>query len=217
MLNLALGLAVFAVLLAGCALAWRLYRSGRPGAAALVLGGGWPRAPRLCRGRPFLHPWDERYNALVAKHLAAHPLLPTLYDRPLLPYDYRNWRANHVWLHKPPLALWLMAASLRLFGAAGWAVRLPSILLSTFAILLTYDLGRRLFDSGTGLVAAGLQAVHGYLIALAAGRVPVDHVDSVLIAVVELGVWLAVVAVDRRRERPAGELTLAARSSASAR
>ena len=60
----------------------------------------------------FLHPWDERYHALVAKHLIAHPLVPTLYDSPVLPYDYRDWMANHVWLHKPPLALWFAASSM---------------------------------------------------------------------------------------------------------
>jgi 4-amino-4-deoxy-L-arabinose transferase len=199
MLNLSLGLAAFAVLLACCALSLRLYRRGRPGAAALVLAAAGLLLRSYAGADLFLHPWDERYHALVAKHLAVHPLVPTLYDRPLLPFDVRNWRANHVWLHKPPLALWLMAASLRLFGASDLAVRLPSLLLSALAILLTYDLGRRLFDAGTGLLAAGLHAVHGYLIALAAGRVPVDHVDCALIAVVELGVWLALAGAGRRR------------------
>jgi len=192
MLNLALGLAVFAVLLAGCALAFSLYRRGRPGAAALVLMAAGLLLRLYAGADLFLHPWDERYHALVAKHMAEHPLRPTLYEQPLLPFDLRNWRANHVWLHKPPLALWLMAASLRLFGVNDWALRLPSLLLSALSILLTYDLGRRLFGAGTGLIAAGLHAIHGYLIALAAGRVPVDHIDCTLIAVVELGVWLAV-------------------------
>jgi 4-amino-4-deoxy-L-arabinose transferase len=204
MLNLILGLAVFAVLLGCCALALRLYRRGRPGAAALVLASAGLLLRAYAGADAFLHPWDERYHALVAKHLASHPLLPTLYDQALLPFDLRNWRANHVWLHKPPLALWLMAGSLRLFGVHDWAVRLPSVLLSGTAILLTYDIGRRLFDPATGLVGAGLHAIHGYLIALAAGRVPVDHVDCTLIAVVELGVWVAVVSAEKRTLSSAG-------------
>jgi 4-amino-4-deoxy-L-arabinose transferase-like glycosyltransferase len=207
MLNLSLGLAVFAILFAAGALAFRLYRRGRPGAAALVLMTAGLLLRLYAGADLFLHPWDERYHALVAKHMADHPLRPTLYEQPLLPYDLRNWRANHVWLHKPPLALWLMAASIRLFGAGDPAVRLPSVLLSALSILLTYDLGRRLFDPGTGLVAAGLHAIHGYLIALAAGRVPVDHIDAVLIAVVELGVWLAVAGTQRgaQSRHPEGE------------
>src|SRR5436309_1269279 len=140
MLNLLSGLAAFAVLAACCALALRLYRRGRPGTAALALAAAGLVLRAYAGADLFLHPWDERYHALVAKHLAAHPLLPTLYDRALLPYDYRNWRANGVWLHKPPLALWLMAASLRLCGVNDWTLRLPSVLLSTLAILLTYDL-----------------------------------------------------------------------------
>jgi 4-amino-4-deoxy-L-arabinose transferase-like glycosyltransferase len=77
----------------------------------------------------FLHTWDERYHALVAKHLIQHPFRPTLYDNPVLPYDYRNWTANHIWLHKQPLPLWTMAASLSLFGVHEIALRLPSSLL----------------------------------------------------------------------------------------
>jgi len=192
MLNLALGLAAFAVLFLCGALALGLYRRGRPGAAALVLMAAGLLLRVYAGADLFLHPCDERYHALVAKHLVEHPLRPTLYEQPLLPFDLRNWRANHVWLHKPPLALWLMAASLRVFGVNDWALRLPSVLLAALSILLTYDLGRRLFDAGTGLVAGGLHAIHGYLIALAAGRVPVDHIDCTLVAVVELGVWLAV-------------------------
>src|SRR5262245_6295197 len=78
-----------------------------------------------------LHEWDEQYHALVAKHLIDHPLTPTLYEDPVLPFDYRSWVANHVWLHKPPVALWLMAGSLRVFGLDELALRLPSVLLST--------------------------------------------------------------------------------------
>ena len=50
----------------------------------------------------FLHSWDEMYHALVAKNLIKHPLLPTLYDNPVLPYDFKAWVQNHVWLHKQP-------------------------------------------------------------------------------------------------------------------
>src|SRR5687768_9021004 len=54
-------------------------------------------------GDSFLHEWDERYHAVVAKNLIQHPLTPTLYKDPALPYDYRDWSANHIWVHKQPL------------------------------------------------------------------------------------------------------------------
>src|SRR5947209_2593929 len=136
-LNLVWGAATVALATFLFALAWRAHRRGddRRAILALLAAG---LALRLYAGADlFLHTWDERYHALVAKHLLAHPATPTLYDRPLLPYDYRDWRANHVWLHKPPLALWLMAAGLGLgravAGAQGaeLAMRLPGLLLST--------------------------------------------------------------------------------------
>ncbi len=147
----------------------------------------------------FLHTWDERYHALVAKHLVEHPLLPTLYDHPLLPYDYRDWRHNHIWLHKPPLALWLMAAAMRLLGTDEIAMRLPSLLLSTLAIFLTYVIGAALRGTRTGLLAAAFQAVNGYLLQLPGGRVAVDHVDTALLFCVELGICCAVLQARGRR------------------
>jgi 4-amino-4-deoxy-L-arabinose transferase-like glycosyltransferase len=152
-----------------------------------------------------LNEWDERYHVLVAKHLISHPLMPTLYDNAVLPFDYRDWTANQVWLHKPPFALWLIAASLRLFGITELAARLPSVLLSTLAVGLTFGIGRRLFDSQVGLLASAFHAVNGMLVALASGRAPTDHVDAVLIAMVELGIYLAI----RDAERPQGVVQVA--------
>ena len=153
----------------------------------------------------FLHSWDERYHALVAKHLMAHPATPTLYDQPVLPYDYRDWRANHVWLHKPPLALWLMAAGLWLsrtvMGMAGEeiAMRLPGLLLSVAAIYLTYRIGAHLCGRRAGLLAAFFHATNGYLLQLPGGRVAVDQVDNDVIFFVELGIFLSVLYFESRR------------------
>jgi 4-amino-4-deoxy-L-arabinose transferase-like glycosyltransferase len=198
-LNLVWGLAALtaAGLLFGYA--WRAFRRGRPAAAAMaIVAAGL--ALRMYAGCDlFLHAWDERYHALVAKHLAEHPLVPTLYDRPLLPYDYRDWRGNHVWLHKPPLALWMMAASMRLLGADEIAMRLPSLLLSALAILMTYVIGSHLCGRRAGLLAAAFHAVNGYLLQLPGGRVAVDHVDNALLSCVELAIFLAVLQARSRR------------------
>jgi hypothetical protein len=137
---LSLGFCLFMFLLAFC-----LHRLGRTrlALALIVLGG---LALRIQSGSDmFLHGWDERYHALVAKNLIKHPLVPTLYDDPALPYDYRSWDANHVWLHKQPVPLWAMALSMRTFGVNEIALRSPSILLSTLAIGLTYSIGSMLF------------------------------------------------------------------------
>src|SRR3989304_1374435 len=64
----------------------------------------------------YLHSWDERFHALVAKNLINHHLKPTLYDNPILQYDYKCWVGNHIWVHKQPLSLWTIALSLWIFG-----------------------------------------------------------------------------------------------------
>lgn len=146
-----------------------------------------------------LHSWDERYHAVVARNLIDDPLRPTLYRTPVLPYDHRQWTANHVWLHKPPLALWLMAGSMRAFGEHEIAMRLPSVVLSTCGVWLTFFIGRRLFGEPAGLLAAGFHAVNGFLVALASGRRVADHVDTALVFFVELGIWAALAHRDTGR------------------
>jgi 4-amino-4-deoxy-L-arabinose transferase len=150
-----------------------------------------------------LHPWDERYHALVAKNLITNPLVPMLRADSVLEYDFRNWASNHVWLHKPPLALWMQAASMRLFGVSELPMRLPSVLFSTGAVVATYALGRVLLSPAAGLVAAAFHAVHGFSVDLSAGRRATDHVDTLLIFLVEAGFLLALLAA-KRRARAAG-------------
>jgi 4-amino-4-deoxy-L-arabinose transferase-like glycosyltransferase len=134
-----------------------------------------------------LHAWDEQLHAVVGRHLVDHPLTPTLYERPVVPPDPRQWTENHVWLHKPPLTMWMMAASLATFGVSAFVVRLPSIVLSTLGVGLVYLVGRKLYGERVGLLAAGFQAVNSLLVNLASGRRVCDHVDTVLIACVQAG------------------------------
>jgi 4-amino-4-deoxy-L-arabinose transferase-like glycosyltransferase len=56
--------------------------------------------------------------------------------------------------HKPVLLYWLQVVAYRVFGVNEFAARLPSALAALLALLLTYELGRRLFDASTGLLAA---------------------------------------------------------------
>ena len=151
---------------------------------------------------PYVHDWDERYHALVAKNMMDRPLRPMLYRDPVLPYDYRNWLANHVWVHKPPLPLWTMAAGMSLFGVNEAGLRFPSVLLSTLAVLLTYGIGLRLFSRKVGLLAAFLHSIHGMIIELTAGKIATDHIDLFFLFFVELAVYLVV--VQRKRKTMGG-------------
>jgi 4-amino-4-deoxy-L-arabinose transferase-like glycosyltransferase len=59
---------------------------------------------------------------------------------------------------KPPLAFWLQAASVGVFGPHKWAVNLPQAVLGTAAIALLYALVRQSFGRISGLVAAAVLA-----------------------------------------------------------
>lgn len=151
---------------------------------------------RLYTGSDFyLHEWDERYHALVAKHLTDHPFKPTLYENPVFPYSVERWVENHIWLEKGPISLWLSALSLKLFGFNEIALRIPSILLSTLAILLTFLIGKILFNPKVGLLAAFLHSINGLLIEVAGGRISSDMVETSFIFFVELGAFLSVYAI----------------------
>jgi 4-amino-4-deoxy-L-arabinose transferase len=182
-----------ALLLAGWR-TWAAAGAGESRRAALVpllfvvVAGGVLRTDSAAQRA--LHKWDERFHAVVAKNLMADPFTPTLYRDPAVEYDLRDWTSNHVWLHKPPLALWMMAGSMAVFGVDELAMRLPSMLLSTAAIVLTFLIGRRLFDDRTALLAASFHAVNAFLISLASGRRVADHVDTALLLFFELAVWL---------------------------
>jgi 4-amino-4-deoxy-L-arabinose transferase len=162
---------------------WRL--SILPVALAALLIRGYASADRA------LHPWDERYHALVAKNFIETPLTPRLYHTPVLPYDYRVWTSNHIWMHKPPLALWLQAASMKTFGVHELAMRLPSVVASTAAVVVTFSIGTVLFTPAVGLLASMLQTFNGFQVDLASGRRVSDHVDTLLILLFELGILVA--------------------------
>jgi 4-amino-4-deoxy-L-arabinose transferase-like glycosyltransferase len=181
---------VSGVLLAAAVLGYGLaiaaWRRRRPRAAVACLLAGSLALRFFAAGDAFLHAWDERYHALVAKNLMAHPLRPTLYEDTPLAADPRDWLSSHVWLHKPPLALWLMALSMAVFGATEVALRVPSLLLSTAAVYATYRLGRAWRGPDVGLLAALLLSINAFLVLLAAGWFASDHVDTACVSFVAL-------------------------------
>lgn len=150
---------------------------------------------------PFLHEWDERYHALVAKNMVDTPLKPTLYKNPVLPYNYKHWTSNHVWVHKQPLPLWVMASSFKAFGVYLWSLRLPSVILSTLAIWLTFYIGRFYLNAKLALLAAFLHAIHGLIIELTGGRVATDHYDVFFLFFIELGIFFTICYVQSHQKR----------------
>lgn len=137
----------------------------------------------------FLILWDEQFHALVAKNLIANPLKPVLIKDPILGFNYKNWSGNYIWLHKQPLFLWQIALSLKLFGFNALAVRLPSVILHSIAVLMIYRIGKITHSENTGFFGALFFAVAFYPLELVAGRFTTDHNDLSFLFYVLASFW----------------------------
>ncbi|AZH26500.1 ArnT family glycosyltransferase [Haloplanus aerogenes] len=94
--------------------------------------------------------WDESFYANAARHAVeqGHWLVPHL-------AGFDTIHASP-FLEKPPLAIWLEALSIGVFGPTEFAVRLPSATAAVGVTVLVYVLGRRLYGPAAGLVAAAV-------------------------------------------------------------
>lgn len=138
---------------------------------------------------PFLHPWDEQFHALVAKNLTVDWLKPTLLPD-VTPYnEIDTWTTSHLWLHKQPFFLWLMALSIKVFGATEFAVRFPTVLMGSLAVYGVYRIGKNLISSQVGFVAAFLMATSHVFIHLTSGRETTDHNDAIFVSLIAVCFW----------------------------
>lgn len=79
-----------------------------------------------------------------------------------------NWKAfffgsldagNYITVDKPPVAIWAMALSARLFGFSSWSMLLPNALAGVATVALVYASVRRLFDAKRALIAGIVMAL----------------------------------------------------------
>jgi 4-amino-4-deoxy-L-arabinose transferase-like glycosyltransferase len=103
--------------------------------------------------------------------------------------------AGSISVDKPPLAVWPMALSVRLFGLSSWSVLVPQALAGVASVGLLYATVRR----GSGSAAAGLIA--GAVLAttpVAALMFRYDNPDALLVLVLVGSVYATLRAVDGR-------------------
>src|ERR671933_1773114 len=74
-------------------------------------------------------------------------------------FFFVSFDAGFVTVDKPPLGLWIQAASAELFGFHGWSLLLPQALAGGLSVALLYHLVSRTFGPVAGLVAALVLAV----------------------------------------------------------
>jgi 4-amino-4-deoxy-L-arabinose transferase-like glycosyltransferase len=98
---------------------------------------------------------------------------------------------------KPPLALWVQALSVRVFGYHPLSMLVPEALMGVAAVGLLYDLVARRFGRVAGLVGGLAFAVTPITVAVARHNNP----DELLILCSVAAVWSAVRAIDTGRTR----------------
>jgi 4-amino-4-deoxy-L-arabinose transferase len=139
---------------------------------------------------PFLHIWDERFHALVARNMMDMPFKPMLRANPVLPPDSFSWTQSSLWLHKPPLFMWQMALSMKLFGTTVYALRYPSVLMGTLMIPMVYSVASTITkDKLVAVITAGLFCFSNFHLELVAGIRSMDHNDLCLEFYVLASVW----------------------------
>ncbi|MBV8930825.1 MAG: glycosyltransferase family 39 protein, partial [Mycobacteriaceae bacterium] len=105
--------------------------------------------------------------------------------------------ANSITVDKPPMSLWLMVLSTRLFGLSSWSVLVPQALLGVASVALLWDTVRRRFGEWAGLFA-------GLLLALTPVAVVIfryNNPDALLVLLMIAAVWALLRAVDDGRTR----------------
>lgn len=139
---------------------------------------------------PFLHIWDERFHALVARNMMDTPWVPVLRNNPLFPADPTNWSQGSIWLHKQPLFMWQMTMSMKLFGATEYAIRYPSVLMGTLMIPMVFQIGKAISNNyRIAFLAAGLFCFSNFHLELVGGIRSMDHNDLCLEFYTLASVW----------------------------
>jgi 4-amino-4-deoxy-L-arabinose transferase len=118
-----------------------------------------------------------------------HPLMPTLYDNPIVDMAYDRWDRYHIWLHKQPLFLWQIALSFKLFGISEFTLRLPNIILGTILVFISYRSGKLLVNQRVGYISGILIISSIFLLELIAGRQELEHNDFSFLVYVSLSIW----------------------------
>ncbi|MCX5213668.1 glycosyltransferase family 39 protein [Kitasatospora sp. NBC_00240] len=93
--------------------------------------------------------------------------------------------ANFITVDKPPMSLWPMALSVRIFGLSSWAILAPQVLMAVATVGTVYAAVRRRFSPLGGLVAGGALA----LTPVAALMFRFNNPDALLVLLLTLAAY----------------------------
>ena len=106
-------------------------------------------------------------------------------------------RSGVMTVDKPPLALWVQALSVRVFGYHQLSILVPQALMGVATVGLTYDLTRRRFGRVAGTVAGLALVLTPVTVAIARHNNP----DALLVLCVTAAIWCLVRGLSDGRTR----------------
>ncbi|MGW5150081.1 ArnT family glycosyltransferase [Rhodococcus koreensis] len=105
--------------------------------------------------------------------------------------------ANSITVDKPPMSLWVMSLSVRIFGLNTWAMLVPQALLGVGSVALLYATVKRWFGAAAGLLAGLVLA----LTPIAVLMFRFNNPDALLVLLMIASVWAMLRAVEDGRTR----------------
>lgn len=106
-------------------------------------------------------------------------------------------QSNFITVDKPPAALWVMDASVAIFGVNSWAILVPQALEGVAAVALLYAAVRRVSSPAAGLLAGAALATTP----VAALMFRYDNPDALLVLLMTAAAYATVRAIDGARPR----------------
>ncbi|MGM0238960.1 MULTISPECIES: ArnT family glycosyltransferase [Enterococcus] len=105
--------------------------------------------------------------------------------------------AGFITVDKPPVALWFMAISAKIFGVHGWSVVLPSVLFGVGSVYLMYRLVKPRF----GVLAGRIAALTMTLTPIVVANSRTNNMDATLVFFMLLAVRYVFKAVEVKKQR----------------
>jgi 4-amino-4-deoxy-L-arabinose transferase-like glycosyltransferase len=113
-------------------------------------------------------------------------------------FIYGSFDASGVMtVDKPPLALWVQALSVKVFGYHSLSILVPEALMGVASVVLVYDLTRRIWGRGAGAAAGLVLALTPITVAISRHNNP----DALLVLCCTAALWFLVRALQDGRTR----------------
>lgn len=105
--------------------------------------------------------------------------------------------AGFITVDKPPVALWFMTISAKIFGVHGWSVVLPSILFGIGSVYLIYNMVAKKF----GRIPARISALIMTITPIVVADSRTNNMDATLVFFLLLSFWFVQKAVIKHQQR----------------